>query len=147
MNERFYPISNDYFQEHIHPLLIELKDGRGRPSLISDYDFFCAVLYIMRTGISWRDLPDRYGSWHTIYTRFKRWSESGWFWRLLQRLQAKKLISVDFSWIDSTTINVHRHGSGALKKGESIDWKRPKRIKHKSSFSSFNCRNSKRLLI
>lgn len=116
MNERFHPISNDYFQKHIHPLLIELKDGRGRPSLISDYDFFCAVLFVMRTGIAWRDLPDRYGSWHTIYTRFKRWSESGWFWKLLQRLQGKKLISVDFTWIDSTTIHVHRHGSGALKK-------------------------------
>jgi len=116
MNERFYPISKDYFKEHIHPYLLELKDGRGRPALISDYDFFCAVLFVMRTGISWRDLPDRYGSWHTIYTRFKRWSESEWFWKLLRRPQAKKLINVDFSWIDSTTIAVHRHGSGALKK-------------------------------
>src|SRR5689334_16383414 len=118
MNKRFYPISKEYFQKHIHLQLIELKDGRGRPSLISDYDFFCAVLFVMRTGIAWRDLPDRYGSWHTIYTRFKRWSESGWFWKLLQGLQAKKLMSVDFTWIDSTTIAVHRHGSGALKKRE-----------------------------
>jgi len=68
MNKRFYPISKEYFQKHIHLQLIELKDGRGRPSLISDYDFFCAVLFVMRTGIAWRDLPDRYGSWHTIYT-------------------------------------------------------------------------------
>lgn len=90
MNGRFYPISKDYFQEHICPCLLEFKDGRGRPPLISDYDFFCAVLFVMRTGISWRDLPDHYGSWHTIYTRFKRWSESGWFWKLLQGLQAKK---------------------------------------------------------
>lgn len=118
MNERFYPISRDYFQENIYPYLLEFKDGRGRPPLISDYDFFCAVLFVMRTGIAWRDLPDRYGSWHTIYTRFKRWSESGWFWKLLQGLQAKKLLNVDFTWVDSTTITVHRHGSGALKKRE-----------------------------
>ena len=118
MNKRFYPISKDGFKEHIYPYLLELKDGRGRPALISDYDFFCAVLFIMRTGSPWRDLPDCYGCWHTIYTRFKRWSESGWFWKLLQRLQAQKLIKVDFTWIDSTTIAVHRHVSGSLKKKE-----------------------------
>ena len=118
MNKRLYPISKDCFEKHICPYLLEFKDGRGRPALISDYDFFCAVLFVMRTGISWRDLPSDYGSWHTIYTRFKRWSESGWFWGLLQKLQAKKLMKVDFAWIDSTTITVHRHGSGALKKKE-----------------------------
>ena len=84
--------------------------------MVSDYDFFCAVLFVMRTGIPWRDLPDSYGSWHTIYTRFKRWGESRWFWKLLKRLQAKKRVKVDFTWIDSTTITVHRHGSGARKK-------------------------------
>ncbi len=35
---------------------------------VSDYKFFCGVLYILRTGISWRDLPEEYGNWHTIYT-------------------------------------------------------------------------------
>ena len=118
MNKRLYPISEEYFKRPLHPYLLECKDGRGRPALISDYDFFCAILYVMRTGISWRDLPRHYGSWHTIYTRFKRWSASGWLWKLLQMLQAKKLISVDFTWMDSTTIAVHRHGSGALKKKE-----------------------------
>ena len=70
MNERLYPISEDYFKEHIYPYLQGLKDGRGRPALVSDYVFFCAVLFVMRTGIPWRDLPDHYGLWHTIYTRF-----------------------------------------------------------------------------
>jgi len=45
----------------------------------------------------------------------------GWFWKLLHRLQAKKLVSVDFTWIDSTTVSIHRHGSGSLKKKE-IKW-------------------------
>jgi transposase len=116
MNKRLYPISEDYFKNNIYCYLAEFKDGRGRPALIKDYDFFCAVLYVMRTGIPWRDVPEQYGSWHTIYTRFKRWSESGWFWKLLKILQTKKLMNVDFTWIDSTTVAVHRHGSGALKK-------------------------------
>ena len=76
-------------KEHIHPCLIEFKDGRGRPPLITDYDFFCAVLFVMRTGIAWRDLPTHYGCWHTVYTRFKRWSTSGWFWKLLQETGKK----------------------------------------------------------
>lgn len=118
MNKRLNPLTEDDFKQHIQPYLTELKDGRGRPASIKDYDFFCAVLFVMRTGVPWRDLPGYYGSWHTIYTRFKRWSASGWFWKLLQMLQAKKLISVNFTWIDSTTIVIHRHGSGALKKKE-----------------------------
>ena len=134
MNKRLNPITEDDFKKHIHPYLIELKDGRGRPSLISDYDFFCAVLFVMRTGVAWRDLPSHYDFWHTIYTRFKRWSESGWFWKLLKMLQEKKLINVDFTWIDRTTIVVHRHGSGALKKKISIDWsRRTKGVKYEKS--------------
>ena len=57
-----------------------------------------------------------FGPWHTLYTRFKRWSENGLFWFLVRTLQQKKKVSVDFTWIDSTTIGVHRHGSGAFKK-------------------------------
>ena len=71
---------------------------------------------MLRTGIPWRYLPTCYGPWHTIYTRFKRWSESGLFWTLLCTLQADKKLNMSFSWVDSTTITVHRHGSGALKK-------------------------------
>ena len=118
MNKRLYPFSNNYFQKHIQSYITGFKDSRGRPALISDYKFFCSILYVMRTGIAWRDLPIQYGSWHTIYTRFKRWSESGWFWTLLQEIQKKKLVKVNFTWIDSTTIAVHRHGSGPLKKKE-----------------------------
>ena len=118
MTKRHYPFSEEYFNEHLKTYILGLKDGRGRPSLISDYQFFCAVLYVLRTGVPWRDVPENYGSWHTIYTRFKRWSESGWFWKLLKVLQAKKLMKAEYTWVDSTTITVHRHGSGALKKEE-----------------------------
>lgn len=116
MNKRLYPLSEEQFNEQVLPHLLSYKDGRGRPARISDYEFFCAVLYVLRTGVPWRDLPERYGAWHTIYTRFKRWSESGWFWDLLCTLQAGKHLKIDFTWVDSTTVGLHRHGSGALKK-------------------------------
>lgn len=61
-------------------------------------------------------MPECYGKWHTIYTRFKRCSENGLFWGLVYQLQQTKHITVDISWVDSTTIPIHRHGAGALKK-------------------------------
>ncbi len=64
MNNRLYPFSEDYFKEHIHPHILSFKDGRGRPAKISGYQFFCAVLYVLRTAVAWRDLPG--ASWHTI---------------------------------------------------------------------------------
>lgn len=116
MSKRLYPFSEEHFQKHIQPHIQNLKDGRGRRAKIQDYSFFCGALYVLRTGVPWRDLPDCYGPWHTIYTRFKRWSDSGWFWKLLQALQESKLLRANFTWVDSTTISIHRHGSGALKK-------------------------------
>nr|WP_235661280.1 transposase [Candidatus Hamiltonella defensa] len=98
-----------------HPI-IKYDKRPGRPASISHYQFFSAVLYVLRTGIPWRDVPDLYGHWHTIYMRFKRWSENGLFWNLLYRLQQKKKIKMDCTWVDSTTVAIHRHGSGSLKK-------------------------------
>jgi len=64
----------------------------------------------------WRDCPAEYGSWHMIYTRFKRWSENGLFWKILNELKQRKLIEFDIIFMDSTTVKLHRHGLGALKK-------------------------------
>lgn len=104
------------FKQTIEPLISLHYKRPGRPPKESHYHFFCAVLYVLRTGVSWRDLPSCFGSWHTIYTRFKRWSENGLFWSLLYTLQHQRKVTIDFAWIDSTTVGLHRHGSGALKK-------------------------------
>ena len=116
MNQRLYPIKESYFVREIEPYIVAHNKRPGRPEQISHYQFFSAVLYVLRTGISWRDLPTCYGGWHTIYTRFKRWSENGLFWHLVYQLQQKKKVLIDFTWIDSTTVLLHRHGSGSLKK-------------------------------
>lgn len=116
MRERQYPIGEAEFTKEIEPRINEQYKRPGRPAGISHYQFFCAILYVLRTGIAWRDLPACYGNWHTIYMRFKRWSENGLFWHLLRVLQQKKKIKMDLAWVDSTTIALHRHGSGALKK-------------------------------
>ena len=113
---RLYPLSESTFKSLIEPLILESQIKCGRPTKISHYKFFCAILYALRTGVSWRDLPSEYGNWHTIYTRYKRWSESGFFGSLLYKLQAKKKALMDVVFMDGSIIPLHRHGGGALKK-------------------------------
>ena len=119
MDVCLYPINEEHFNQSLLPEITRHYKRPGRPAKISHYQFFCAILYILRTGVSWRDLPECYGAWHTIYTRFKRWSENGLFWQLVNQLQQSNDTLIDFTWIDSTTIATHRHGSGAFKKRES----------------------------
>jgi len=102
MDSRLFPLSPDFFTKTIEPLITAHYKRPGRPPKEGHYVFFCAILYVLRTGISWRDLPSHFGHWHTVYTRFKRWSENGLFWSLVYQLQQKKALKLDFTWIDST---------------------------------------------
>lgn len=115
-DNRKYPIKESKFKELVEPFLKDSKQKLGRPTKTSHYKFFCGVLYVLRTGVPWRDLPGEYGNWHTIYTRYKRWSETGFFWKLLYYLQSLKEIAVDIVFVDGSIVPLHRHGGGALKK-------------------------------
>jgi transposase len=117
MNDpRKYPISEEKFISLLNPIIVAEKKKSGRPTTISHYQFFCGIMYVLRTGISWGDLPQEYGNWHTIYTRYKRWSENGFFWKLLAHLQSKKEVKLDVVFVDGSIVPLHRHGGGALKK-------------------------------
>ena len=52
MNPRLYPVSQESFEEEIQPLIISCQNRSGRPVKVSHYTFFCAVLYVLRTGVS-----------------------------------------------------------------------------------------------
>jgi hypothetical protein len=117
MQDRLYPISKEKFDQEILPIIeAETTPQGGRPPKISHYVCFCAMLKMLTCSMPWRDCPAEYGSWHTIYTRFKRWSENGLFWKILNELKQRKLIEFDIIFMDSTIVKLHRHGSGALKK-------------------------------
>lgn len=117
MNKRLYPIERKRFEEQILPIIEKATTPQGgRPPKIDHYTCFCAMLTMLRVSLPWRDCPKEYGPWHTIYTRFKRWSENGLLWNLLYKLKQDKLISIDIVFMDSTTVKLHRHGSGANKK-------------------------------
>ena len=66
--------------------------------------FVDAVLYVLKTGVPWRDLPERFGNWNSVWRRFDRWCESG-IWETV----VKELCGYDFEEVqlDSTSIKVH----------------------------------------
>lgn len=90
--------------------------ARKKPS-ISNYQFMCALLYIIENGCKWRALPKKYGNWHTIYMRFSRWSQNGTIQKIFEELQGMNIIDnrTDILCLDSTSIKVHPDAAGARK--------------------------------
>ncbi len=117
MSDRLYSITKEKFNEKILPIIIrETKINGGRPPKISHYVFFNAILKMLAVSLPWRDCPKEYGNWHTIYTRYKRWCENGLLNTILEELRGDQEIDQKIIFMDSTTVKLHRHGSGALKK-------------------------------
>jgi transposase len=75
--------------------------------------FVEAVLWIVRTGSPWCDLPDVFGEWNSVFRRFSRWSQKG-IWR---RMFAAMSDDPDFDYliVDSTIILAYRHVAGAIR--------------------------------
>ncbi|MFJ2078980.1 IS5 family transposase [Streptomyces anulatus] len=76
------------------------------------------VLYRVRTGVQWRDLPERYGPRKTVHERHRRWSADGTWALLLRRVQAEADAADDIDWdvsVDSTSVRAHQHAAGARK--------------------------------
>jgi len=76
--------------------------------------FVEAVLCRYRAGVPWRDLPERFGAWKVVHTRFGRWSRSGVWERVFLHLAADA--DNEYAMIDSTVVRAHRHSAGAQKK-------------------------------
>ena len=97
---------------HLPP---ENNNGPGRPYIGDHRTTVEAILWIARTGAPWRDLPERYGKWITVYQRFRRWSQKGLFRRLLETMMGD--MDLDVAMIDGTYIKAHQHSAGAKKAG------------------------------
>jgi transposase len=79
--------------------------------------FINAVLWIAKTGAPWRDLPERFGPWGSVWKRFDRWAKKGVWNQVFEALR-----DPDLEWmiIDSTVVRAHQHAAGAEKKGEAM---------------------------
>jgi len=78
------------------------------------------ILWILATGSAWRDLPERFGPWETVYDRFRKWSRNGLWQRLLEHLQVQRQadgrIDWDLFFIDGSVVRAHKAAAGARKK-------------------------------
>ncbi len=103
-------VLNDEQWARISGLIIGRPDQRGSTGR-DNRMFVEGVLWIVRTGSPWRDLPEAFGDGNTVFRRFSRWSRKG----VWQRIFAAMSDDPDFEYliIDSTIVRAHQHASGA----------------------------------
>ena len=73
------------------------------------------IVWLARSGAPWRDLPERYGSWKTVYSRFRKWIDDGILDNILRILSLEA--ELEELSIDASIIQVHQHSAGAKKGG------------------------------
>ena len=92
-----------------------LPGQAGQPGVTAQDNrlFVNAVRWMVRTGAPWRDLPERFGKWNSVFQRFSRWARKGVWRRILEALGEDP----DLEWVllDSTVVRAHQHAAG--KKG------------------------------
>jgi transposase len=93
------------------------KRGRGRPPQ-DNRNVLNGILWRLRIGTPWRDVPEKYGDWNTIYRRFLRWSKSG-VWECVATALAETMAESGHYSIDSTSVRAHLSAAGG--KGGFID--------------------------
>ena len=93
--------------------LVPGKDGDPGRSGSNNRLFIDAVLYVLKTGVPWRDLPERFGNWNSVWRRFDRWGENGIWKKIVKELSELDLEELQ---IDSTSIKVHLAAIGGRRK-------------------------------
>lgn len=108
-----HALSNEQWKA-IEPLCTG-KVGDPGASAKDNRLFIESILWIAKTGAPWRDMPSRFGNWHTQYTRFSRWAKAGRWQAIFETLGED--IDIEALMIDTTIVRAHQHAAGA-KKGQ-----------------------------
>ena len=99
--------------EQIKKHFPERKAGElGRPRN-EDRQILNGIMWVIRTGAPWRDLPERYGVWNTVYSRFAEWQKSGLYKKILAELGMEA--DLQDMGMDSAAAQAHQHSAGAKK--------------------------------
>jgi transposase len=91
-----------------------LLPGKASDSGVTAKDnrlFLEAVLWRVRTGLPWRDLPRGFGRWNSVFQRFRRWVRAGVFARIFECLSGEP--DFEYALVDGTLVSVHQKASGA----------------------------------
>jgi len=110
---RRFELSDEQWQV-IGPQLPPERGRKARPAR-NNRRMVNAMLWILRTGAPWRDMPAHYPPWKTVYTRFSRWCEQGLWQTILKQLTTNA--ATEGFQIDGTIIKVHQDAHGARKGG------------------------------
>src|SRR5262245_41503690 len=117
MSRKRDELTDEQWQQ-LEPLLPAQKPNRGRPNL-EHRTVINGILWILKTGAPWRDLPERHGKWQTVASRFYRWQQSGVWERIFAQLQQTKDRDGQINWevhyVDGSIIRAHQHAAGAKK--------------------------------
>ena len=117
MSRKRDELTDEQWQQ-LEPLLPAQKPNRGRPNL-EHRTVIHGILWILKTGAPWRHLPERYGKWQTVASRFYRWQQSGVWERIFAQLQQTKDRDGQINWevhyVDGSIIRAHQHAAGAKK--------------------------------
>ena len=92
--------------------LLPAERGRKNRPAFDNRQIVDGILWRIRTGAPWRDLPEKYGKWMTVYQRFRRWSEAG-IWEAAAMTLAEAMANNSRHSIDSTTVRGHVSAAGA----------------------------------
>ena len=107
-------ILTDRMWAKLAPLLPPPRKGGGRPRG-DDREMVEAILWRLRVGAPWRDLPDEFGPWITAYVRFSRWAKRGVWTGVLAALAGEA--DMEWAMLDATVIRANIQGAGPRKKG------------------------------
>ena len=118
---RRYELTDEAF-ERIERLLPKQGDGgqwKDHRTVLN------GMFWILNSGAQWRDMPERYGKWQTVYDRYRRWTREGLFDRILHRLHIELDDDGRIDWdvfdVDGSNIRGHQSAAGASKKGAHED--------------------------
>lgn len=110
MTTRRYALRDDQWERIKH--LLPGSKGWVGVTAKNNRLFVEAVLYRYRSGIPWRDLPERFGHYRKVHTRFRRWAKTGVWERVFETLAEEA--DNEYQMIDSTIVRAHQHSAGAM---------------------------------
>jgi transposase len=99
------------------------------PKRRNDRAFFVGVVWILRTGAPWRDMPPMFGKWNTLYQRFRRWAKAE-RWERMRQVLLPPVEADALLLLDSTIIKAHPHAAGARRVDSEARDGRVKQYRH-----------------
>ena len=118
---RRYELTDEGF-ERIEPLL----PAQRRGGKWADHrTVLNGIFWVLNSGAQWRDMPERYGKWETVYGRYRRWVREGLFDRILERLHVSLDEDGRIDWsvfdVDGSNVRAHRSAAGASQASKKTD--------------------------